>query len=68
MEFKIKDTKYSRDLNNMAVLCNDSNEVKKYEREMQKRREERSRDKEINNLKNDVAEIKSMLQKIIERI
>lgn len=68
MEFKIKDTKYSRDLSNMAVLCNDSNEVRRYQKEMQKRREERARDNEINNLKNDVAEIKSLLQKIIERI
>lgn len=68
MEIKIKGTKFSRDLNNMAVLCNDPSEVRKYQQEVEKKKQLLARDVEINNLKRDVAEIKSLLQKIIDRI
>lgn len=68
MEVKIKDTKFSRDLTNMAVLCNDPAEVRKYKQEMEKRRQIHNVNAEINNLKSDVAEIKSLLNKILERI
>lgn len=67
MQFKIKGTKYTRDVDNMAVLCNDISEVRKYNTEMQKQKENMIRDIEINNLKNDVAEIKALLKQIIER-
>lgn len=66
MHIKIKDTKYSRDLSNMAVLCNDPIEVTKYQQELKRRKETRLRDEEINNLKNEVAEIKSLLKQIID--
>ena len=68
MEVKIKNTKFSRDLGNMAVLCNDPAEVRKYNQEMEKRRQQYARDVEINNLKSEVAEIKTLLKQIIERI
>lgn len=67
MQYKIKGTPYTRDLNNRAVLCDDKSEVLRYEAEMKKLRENRSRDMEINKLKNDVAEIKALLQQLVER-
>lgn len=65
MKLKIQGTKFSRDLSNMAVLCNDKSEVIKYETELKKHRENQIRDEEINNLKNEISEIKEMLQILI---
>ena len=65
MKLKIEGTKFSRDLNNMAVLCNDKSEVTRYESEMRKYRENQIRDEEINKLKNEISEIKEMLQILI---
>ena len=65
MKLKIQGTKFSRDLNNMAVLCNDRSEVTRYESEMIKYRENQIRDEEINKLKNEISEIKEMLQILI---
>jgi hypothetical protein len=65
MKLKIQGTKFSRDLNNMAVLCNDKSEVTRYESEMRKYRENQIRDEEINKLKNEISEIKEMLQILI---
>ena len=65
MKLKIQGTKFSRDLNNMAVLCNDKSEVTRYESEMRKYRENQVRDEEINKLKNEISEIKEMLQILI---
>ena len=49
----------------MAVLCNDRSEVTRYESEMRKYRENQIRDEEINKLKNEISEIKEMLQILI---
>ena len=65
MRVKIDGTKYSRDLNTMAVLCNDRSEVIKYENELQKHRENQLRDEEINKIKSELSEIKDMLQMLI---
>lgn len=65
MRLKIQGTKFSRDLNNMAVLCNDKSEVTKYETELKKFRENKLRDEEINKLKDEITEIKQMLQILI---
>jgi len=65
MKLKIDGTKYSRDLNNMALLCNDRSEIIRYETELKKHQENQLRDEEINKLKNEIAEIKGMLQILI---
>lgn len=67
MRVKIDGTQYSRDLKNMAVLCNDPSVAQKYQAEIKKHHGDRRRDLEINKLKQDVAEIKSMLQVLIDR-
>ena len=65
MKLKIEGTKYSRDLKNMAVLCNDRSEVIRYENELKKHQENLIRDEEINKLKSELSEIKQMLQVLI---
>lgn len=65
MRIKIEGTKYSRDLTNNAVLCNDKSEVLKYEKELRQFRDNQLRDEEINKIKADVSEIKDMLQMLI---
>lgn len=67
MRVKIDGTQYSRDLDNMAVLCNDHTVKNAYERELAKHYENLRRDKEINKLKNEISEIKSMLKTLIDR-
>jgi hypothetical protein len=67
MHYQIKGTKYVRDLSNMAVLCGDTSEVRRYNTEMRKMQQEQQRDLEINNLKNEVAEIKALIKQLIER-
>lgn len=51
----------------MAVLCNDRSEVVKYENELKKHQENLARDEEINRLKFEISEIKSMLKVLIDR-
>lgn len=65
MKYKIEGTKYARDLGNMAVLCTDATEKIKYENELRKFRENQHRDAEINTLKQEISDIKSMLQELI---
>ena len=67
MRVKIEGTQYSRDLDNMAVLCNDHTVKNAYERELTKHYENLRRDKEITKLKNEISEIKSMLKTLIDR-
>ena len=65
MKYKIAGTKYTRDLDNMAILCNDKTEITRYENEMSRHRENQHRDEEINKMKSELSEIKKMLQILI---
>lgn len=67
MRLKIDGTKYSRDLDNMAVLCSDHGVKREYEIELAKYHENIRRDRQINNLKKEISDIKSMLQTLIDR-
>jgi|APGre2960657404_1045060.scaffolds.fasta_scaffold180746_2 hypothetical protein len=67
MKFKIEGTKFSRDVDTMAILCNDRGEVTRYENELRKHQENLARDIEINKIKSDISEIKLMLQSLIDR-
>ena len=62
MKVKIEGTNYMRDLNTMAILCNDRSQAVKYENELTKHQENIRRDEEINNIKSELSEIKQMLQ------
>lgn len=67
MQVKIEGTKYSRDLENRALVCNDRGVLDNYMMERRKERENQRRDTEINSLKKEISEIKSMLQTLIGR-
>lgn len=67
MRMKIEGTKYSRDLGNMAVLCNDHSIKNAYEVELARYHENIRRDREINTLKKEISDIKSMLKTLIDR-
>jgi hypothetical protein len=67
MKYEINGTKFYRDTETMAILCNDRSEVVRYENELKKHQENLARDSEINKLKSEISEIKSMLQVIIDR-
>lgn len=67
MKFRIKNTPFKRDLTNMAVLCSDRSVKAKYEQQVAMVNENKSRDEEINRLKSDITEIKSMLQSLLNR-
>lgn len=66
-KYDIEGTKYSRDLNNRAIICNDRNVLETYYMEQRKERDNKRRDKEINSLKEELSEIKSMLKVLMER-
>lgn len=67
MKVKIEGTKYSRDMNNRAVICTDPSVLRAYNAEQMKRYENERRDREINSMKNEISEIKAMLKTLIER-
>lgn len=54
-----------RDTASKAILNTDLSAVKKHDLRMQKEREELVRQKEINNLKKDIAEIRELLLKFM---
>lgn len=66
MKVQIEGTAYSRDLTNMALVCTDKSVKNKYEEELKKHRDNIRRDDEINKLKEDISDIKSMLQSLIK--
>lgn len=66
MKVKIEGTAYSRDLTNMSLLCNDKSVKNRYEEQLKTHKDNLRRDEEINNIKNDISEIKSMLQILIK--
>jgi len=67
MKYRIKDTPFTRDLKNMAILCTDKTVKNKYEQQMALVNENKRRDEEINRIKGDISDIKSMLQTLMDR-
>lgn len=67
MKVKIEGTSYIRDLNNRAILCNDMRQKNNYELEMMRYKDNTRRDGEINNLKQEIEELKSLLKIMTNR-
>lgn len=67
MKVQIEGTQYSRDLTNMAVLCTDNSIAEKYKRDLMSHYQNQRRDEEINMLKQEMSEIKTMLKELIDR-
>ena len=67
MKVKIEGTKYVRDVSNRAILCVDIKEKQNYEMEMQRYKDNIRRDDEINSLKAELEELKSLLRNMTNR-
>lgn len=67
MKFKIKGTPYTRDLNNMAVLCTDRRQKMQYEQQKAIVSESKHREMEMYKMKNEISELKSMLEQLMRR-
>ena len=67
MKVRIKGTSYVRDLNNMAILCNDIKQKEAYETELHRHKDNVRRDSEINTLKQELEELKSLLRNMANR-
>ena len=67
MRVKIEGTKYVRDVSNRAILCTDIKEKQNYELEMQRYKDNIRRDDEINSLKQELEELKSLLKAMTNR-
>lgn len=66
MKLRVKDNeKFVRDSNNLAILNTDENALKKHEMKMEQLRKQKERDKEIEEIKNDLTELKLMLRELI---
>lgn len=64
MKVKVTDTSYVRDINSKAILNTNKKELQEYHN----KRNMMSKINEINNLKEEVAEIKDMMQKILKLV
>lgn len=66
---KIKDTPgYVRDMSNQAVLNNDNSALEAYKKKREKQRELNSTISEINTMKQDINELKTLMQRLLEKI
>jgi hypothetical protein len=62
MKIKMEGTKYSRDLNTMALVLTDRSEITKYEIEQERYRADKARETEINRLKAELEELKILVR------
>lgn len=61
----VKDTPYVRDMSNQAILNTDRSVIKKHEKMIADLQKEENREKELTTLKNEMAEIKSLLKQLV---
>lgn len=66
MKPRVRDhEKFVRDPKNLAILNTDEMAIKKHELKMEQLRKQKQRDEEINVIKNDLQELKTMLRELI---
>ena len=69
MYVKVKDTpNLVRDMQNQAVLNSDSDGLKAYKLKREKQQEINSAVDDINNIKQDINELKTLMQRILDKI
>jgi hypothetical protein len=69
MKAKIKDNpNYIKDMDNFAILNTNKSAVAKHEQKIAELRRAKQTEEEINNLKSEVSEIKTMLSKILNAV
>lgn len=66
MKPRVRDNeRFVRDPKNLAILNTDSEAIKRHEMKMEQLRKQKQRDDEINTIKNELSELKSMLRELI---
>lgn len=66
MKLKVKENeRLVRDSNNFAILNTDRSVIKSHEQRMEILQKKKLQEEEINNIKNDVSEIKDMLKQLM---
>jgi predicted transcriptional regulator len=69
MKLRVKENeKLVRDSTNMAILNTDPDAVKRHEQKMAQLRKAKQQEEEINNLRQEISDIKSMMQELIKRL
>lgn len=69
MKLRVKDNdNLIRDSNNMAILNRNKDLLTAHDMKMRELAEKEAQRNEINSLKNDVSDIKTLLQQIIQRL
>lgn len=67
MKLRVADKdNYVRDTRNLAILNTDKSVLKDHERKMAQLQRQKTQEDEINNIKNDVAEIKAMIAQLLK--
>lgn len=56
-----------RDASNFAILNTDRSEIKTHEQKMEALRKKKAQEDEINNIKNDISEIKELLGQLLSQ-
>lgn len=66
MKLKVRENeRLVRDSNNFAILNTDRSVIKSHEQRMEILQKKKLQEEEINNIKNDVSEIKDMLKQLM---
>ena len=66
-KMKVKDSHFIRDKHSKAILSTDLKAKQKFEEEKRKKTEEQQKLNEIDNMKEEIAEIKQMLTLLLEQ-
>lgn len=69
MRLRVKENeRLVRDSSNLAILNTDREAIKAHDRKMEQLKKVRTQEDQINTLKNDVSELKQLMQELLKRI
>ena len=67
MKLRVADNdRFVKDSRNFAILNTDRSVLREHERKLEQLNRQKAQEEEINNIKNDVAEIKAMIAQLLE--
>lgn len=67
MKLRVADNdRFVKDSRNFAILNTDRSILREHERKLEQLNRQKAQEDEINNIKNDVAEIKAMIAQLLE--
>lgn len=68
MKMRVKDNEnFVKDSKNLAILNTDTSAIKRHQTKMEQLNRQKHYDDEINNLKNELGEIKKLLHAIVDK-